>query len=72
MSLIDKSGQQVGSNSQALQVGGDLNIGNTTTEVISICELVVSKQMTAFKKEAFELAESRAREFGQQIANSLS
>ncbi|EMH4132066.1 TPA: LPO_1073/Vpar_1526 family protein [Serratia marcescens] len=72
MSFLDNSGQKVGDNSNAVQVAGDFNVGNTTTEVIAICNLVVSTQMAALRQEAQEEARLRATEFGSQIIEKLS
>lgn len=80
MSIFDnKSGQHIGEGSSGTQVTGDLtqvtgdlNIGNTTTEVIAICQLVVSSQMSSLREDAFRVADQRAREFGNQIAVKLS
>ncbi|EOK3812810.1 LPO_1073/Vpar_1526 family protein [Escherichia coli] len=73
MSLFDhKSGQHVGDGSTAIQVTGDAIIGNTTTEVVTICELVVQAQMASLKEEAYKLVNQRAIEFGNQIAAKLS
>lgn len=62
----------MGDNSNAVQVAGDFNVGNTTTEVIAICNLVVSTQMAALRQEAQEEARLRATEFGSQIIEKLS
>ncbi|RAH34022.1 LPO_1073/Vpar_1526 family protein [Pantoea agglomerans] len=72
MSLIDKSGQHVGDGSTAIQISGDAIIGNTTSEVILLCELVVSKQMSALRDEAMGVAMSRARQFGEEVAESIA
>lgn len=72
MSLIDKSGQRVGDGSNAIQVAGDATFGNTTSEVIAICELVVRSQMASFREDAYELVDARAKEFGNQISIKLS
>ncbi|CAI2513046.1 Uncharacterised protein [Serratia fonticola] len=72
MSFLDNSGQKVGDNSNAIQVAGNFNAGNTTTEVIAICNLVVSTQMAALRQEAQEEARLRATEFGSQIVEKLS
>lgn len=72
MSLIDKSIQNVGDGSTAVQIAGDATIGNTTGEVIMICELVVSKQMNALRDEAMGVAMSRARQFGEEVAERIS
>ena len=72
MSLIDKSGQYIGDGSNAIQVAGNATFGNTTDEVIAICELVVKSQMASFRQDAYEIADLRAREFGNQIATKLS
>ena len=40
MSFFDnKSGQHVGDGATAIQIAGNAHIGNTTTEVVTICEL---------------------------------
>lgn len=72
MSFLDNSGQKVGDNSNAIQVAGNFNAGNTTTEVIAICNLVVSTQMAALRQEAQEEARLRATEFGSEIVQKLS
>ncbi len=72
MSFLDNSGQKVGDNSNAIQVTGNLNVGNTTTEVMTICNLVISTQMAALRQEAQEEARLRALEFGNQIIKKLS
>jgi len=72
MNLFEKSGQSVGDNSSAIQVTGDAHFGNTTTEVMAICQLIVKSEMTSLRKDAFALVDSRAQEFGQQIAEKLS
>lgn len=73
MSLFDnKSGQHVGDGSTAIQVTGDAVIGNTTTEVVTICELVIRAEMASLKEEAYNLVNQRATEFGNQIASKLS
>ncbi|MBL5882571.1 LPO_1073/Vpar_1526 family protein [Lelliottia aquatilis] len=73
MSLFDnKSGQHVGDGSTAIQVTGDAVIGNTTTEVVTICELVIRAQMASLKEDAYKLVNQRATEFGNQIASKLS
>lgn len=73
MSLFDnKSGQHVGDNSTAVQVAGNAVIGNTTTEVVTICELVIRSQMASLKEEAYKLVKERAAEFGNQIGSQLS
>ncbi|QFH49746.1 LPO_1073/Vpar_1526 family protein [Leclercia adecarboxylata] len=73
MSIFDnKSGQHVGDGSSSIQVAGDFTIGNTSTEVIAICELVVKSQMASLREDAFKVVDQRAREFGNQIAVKLS
>ncbi|HBW1326749.1 LPO_1073/Vpar_1526 family protein [Klebsiella pneumoniae] len=73
MSLIDnKSGQHIGDGSTAIQIAGNAQIGNTTTEVVTICELVVRAQMASLKEDAYKLVNQRATEFGNQIASKLS
>ncbi|MGH4704779.1 LPO_1073/Vpar_1526 family protein [Klebsiella pneumoniae] len=73
MSLFDnKSGQHVGDGSTAIQIAGNAQIGNTTTEVVTICELVVRAQMASLKEDAYKLVNQRATEFGNQIASKLS
>lgn len=73
MSLFDnKSGQHVGDGSTAIQIAGNAQIGNTTTEVVTICELVVRAQMASLKDDAYKLVNQRATEFGNQIASKLS
>lgn len=72
MSLFEKSGQSVGDNSSAIQVTGDAHFGNTTTEVMAICQFMVKSEMASLRADAYALVESRAQEFGQQIAEKLS
>ncbi len=72
MSLFEKSGQSVGDNSSAIQVTGDAYFGNTTTEVMAICQLMVKSEMASLREDAFALVDSRAQEFGHQIAEKLS
>lgn len=73
MSLFDnKSGQHVGDGATAIQIAGNAQIGNTTTEVVTICELVVRAQMASLKEDAYKLVNQRATEFGNQIASKLS
>ncbi|HAT4515225.1 TPA: hypothetical protein I9281_000110 [Serratia marcescens] len=72
MNLFEKSGQSVGDNSSAIQVTGDAHFGNTTTEVMAICQLVVKSEMASLREDAFALVDSRAQEFGHQIAEKLS
>ncbi|MFG0647707.1 LPO_1073/Vpar_1526 family protein [Leclercia adecarboxylata] len=73
MSIFDnKSGQHIAEGSSGIQVTGDFTIGNTSTEVIAICELVVKSQMASLKEDAFRIVDQRAKEFGQQIAVKLS
>ncbi|HDX4048211.1 TPA: hypothetical protein ROG05_000557 [Enterobacter soli] len=73
MSFFDnKSGQHVGDGSSAIQVSGDAVIGNTTTEVVTICGLVIRAEMASLKEEAYNLVNQRATEFGNQIASKLS
>lgn len=72
MSLFEKSGQSVGDNSSAIQVTGDAHFGNTTTEVMAICQLMVKSEMASLREDAYALVDSRAKEFGHQIAEKLS
>jgi|GEM_PF-1724034 len=72
MNLFEKSGQSVGDNSSAIQVTGDAHFGNTTTEVMAICQLVVKSEMASLREDAYALVNSRAQEFGHQIAEKLS
>lgn len=72
MSLIDKSEQRVGDNSSAIQVAGNATIGNSTSEVIEICKLVVMKELSSLREEAMDIAMQRAQEFAIKIANRLS
>ncbi|QIM43949.1 LPO_1073/Vpar_1526 family protein [Leclercia adecarboxylata] len=72
MSLIGNSGQKVGDGSTAIQAGGDVSLGNTTTEIVTICELVVSSKMSSLKEEAMMIAMERAHEFGTKVALNLS
>ncbi|AWP32657.1 hypothetical protein B9D02_08690 [Pantoea vagans] len=72
MNLFEKSGQSVGDNSSAIQVTGDAHFGNTTTEVMAICQLMVKSVMASLRADAYALVDSRAQEFGQQIAEKLS
>lgn len=72
MNLFEKSGQSVGDNSSAIQVTGDAHFGNTTTEVMAICQLMVKSEMASLREDAYALVDSRAREFGHQIAEKLS
>lgn len=72
MSLFEKSGQSVGDNSSAIQVAGDAHFGNTTTEVMAICHLMVKSEMASLRQDAYALVEARAQEFGNQVAAKLS
>lgn len=72
MSLFEKTGQSVGDNSSAIQVAGNANFGNTTTEVMAICQLIIKGEMASLREDAYALAYSRAEEFGNQIAAKLS
>lgn len=72
MNLFEKSGQSVGDNSSAIQVAGDAHFGNTTTEVMAICQFMVKSEMASLRADAYALVDSRAQEFGQQIAEKLS
>lgn len=73
MSIFDnKSGQHVGDGSSSIQVAGDFTFGNTSTEVIAICELVVKSHMASMREDAYRIVDQRAKEFGQQIAVKLS
>lgn len=72
MNLFEKSGQSVGDNSSAIQVTGDAHFGNTTTEVMAICQLMVKSEMASLREDAYALVDSRAQEFGHQIAEKLS
>lgn len=72
MNLFEKSGQSVGDNSSAIQVTGDAHFGNTTTEVMAICQLMVKSEMASLRQDAYALVEERAQEFGNQVAAKLS
>lgn len=73
MSFFDnKSGQHMGDGAQGIQVAGDATFGNTTTEIVTICELVVRSQMASLKEDAYKIVNQRATEFGNQIAEKLS
>ncbi|OOQ48932.1 hypothetical protein A0O00_11190 [Proteus mirabilis] len=72
MSIIDKSGQHVGNNSSAIQVSGNATIGNSTTEVIEICKLVVMEKFSTLRKDAMNVAMQRAQEFAVNITERLS
>lgn len=72
MNLFEKSGQSVGDNSSAIQVTGDAHFGNTTTEVIAICQLIIKSEMSSLRQDAYALVEERAQEFGNQVAAKLS
>ncbi|HEK0622978.1 TPA: LPO_1073/Vpar_1526 family protein [Proteus mirabilis] len=72
MSIIDKSGQHVGDNSSAIQVSGNATIGNSTTEVIEICKLVVMEKFSTLRKDAMNVAMQRAQEFAVNITERLS
>lgn len=72
MNLFEKSGQSVGDNSSAIQITGNAHFGNTTTEVMAICQLMVKSEMASLREDAFALVDSRAQEFGNQIAEKLS
>lgn len=72
MPLVGNSGQQVGDGSSVIQAGNDVIIGNSTSEIIQICELVVSSKMVSLKQEALMIAMDRAQEFGNRIANNIA
>lgn len=72
MSIIGKSGQHVGNNSSAIQVAGNATIGNSTSEVIEICKLVIMKEFSSLREEAMSIAMQRAQEFATNIASRLS
>ncbi|MED9724568.1 hypothetical protein RCO07_24920 [Escherichia marmotae] len=72
MNLFEKSGQSVGDNSSAIQITSNAHFGNTTTEVMAICQLMVKSEMASLREDAFALVDSRAQEFGNQIAEKLS
>lgn len=72
MSLIGNSGQQVGDGSTAIQAGGDVLVGNSTNEIVTICELVVTSKMSSLKEEAMMIAMERAHEFGTKVALNLA
>lgn len=72
MSIIGKSGQHVGNNSSAIQVSGNATIGNSTSEVIEICKLVIMKEFSSLREEAMSIAMQRAQEFATNIASRLS
>ncbi|MEQ5234263.1 MULTISPECIES: LPO_1073/Vpar_1526 family protein [Providencia] len=72
MSIIDKSGQHVGNNSSAIQVTGNATIGNSTTEVMEICRLVVMEKFSALREDAMSLAIQRAQEFAVNITERLN
>lgn len=72
MSIIDKSRQHVGDNSSAIQVAGNATIGNSTSEVIEICKLVIMKEFSSLREEAMSIAMQRAQEFATNIASRLS
>ena len=72
MSIIDKSGQRVGDNSSAIQVAGNATIGNSTSEVIEICKLVVMEKFSTLREEAMNVAMQRVQEFAVNITNRLS
>ena len=72
MSLIGNSGQQVGDGSTAIQAGRDVLVGNSTTEIVTICELVVSSKMSSLKEEAMMIAMERAHDFGTKVALNLA
>ncbi|MBS0917696.1 LPO_1073/Vpar_1526 family protein [Providencia rettgeri] len=72
MSIIDKSGQHVGDNSSAIQVAGNATIGNSTTEVMEICRLVVMERFSALREDAMNVAIQRAQEFAVKITERLN
>ncbi|EFC1230567.1 hypothetical protein KQL91_002386 [Escherichia coli] len=72
MSLIGNSGQKVGDGSTAIQAGNDVVIGNTTSEIVTICELVVASKMSSLKEEAMMVAMERAQEFGTKVAMNIA
>lgn len=72
MTLIGNSGQKIGDGSSAIQAGNDINIGNTTSEIVTICELVVASKMSSLKEEAMQVAMERAQEFGANIAINIA
>lgn len=72
MSLIGSSGQKVGDGSTAIQAGNDVVIGNTTSEIVTICELVVASKMSSLKEEAMMVAMERAQEFGTKVAMNIA
>lgn len=72
MNIFERSGQSVGDNSSAIQVSGDAHFGNTTTEVMAICQLVIKNEMATLREDAYNLAKTRAEDFSNQIANRLS
>lgn len=72
MPLFGNSGQQVGDGSTAIQADGDVTVGNSTTEIVTICELVVSSKMSSLKEEAMMIAMERAHEFGTKVALNLA
>lgn len=72
MNPFSKPGQSVGDNSSAIQVAGNAHIGNTTTEVMAICQMMVKSEMSSLREDAYALVEQRAQEFGNQIAAKLS
>lgn len=72
MSFIGKTNQSIGDNSNAIQATRDIIInGNSTGEVISLCEYIITQKMAALKEEAKIVALGWAREFGQNIAVRL-
>ncbi|ELY2521082.1 hypothetical protein SMC04_001208, partial [Cronobacter sakazakii] len=72
MNVFGKSGQHVGDNSSAIQVSGNVTFGTTVNEVINICSLIVKAEMASLRADAFQIANERAKEFGNQIASKLS
>lgn len=70
--LFDKSGQHVGNDSEAIQAGRDVIIGNNTQDVIAICNLVIDTRFSALQQKALQEARQRANEFGTQITNKLN
>ncbi|QAV24361.1 LPO_1073/Vpar_1526 family protein [Proteus hauseri] len=72
MSIIDKSGQHVGDNSSAIQVAGNATIGNSTSEVIEICKLVVMDKFSTLREDAMNVAMQRAQEFAVNITERLT
>lgn len=72
MSIIDKSGQHVGDNSTAIQVTGDATFGNSTSEIIEICKLVVMEKFSALREDAMNTAMQRANEFAVNITARLN